>query len=313
MAAPSAAPRTSRRTLPKRVPAMQTRIETGGGIRRPRRFAGISGVTPPSSRARRDVVRRRRGGRVDFAARCPYRWNGTYTPDRGDPPVSIGPAEIIIVLIIALLVFGPKRLPQMGTLAGQRRARVPEGGRDRQDRVRPGRGDRRDQRGQVTSPIHQGSEDVHRRPSRRSRARSPTSRPASTSSRPSRLRSRPPRSPARRRRRDRRGARTCRPAGPPAQGRAGAAARGASTRPRDAGGHAGDPVVRRRDAARRRPRRRRPRPRPRRLSSTAPARSAGRGGARLLPGVLTAWRSPPRIVSPCSSTSTSCASACSSA
>jgi TatA/E family protein of Tat protein translocase len=33
--------------------------------------------------------------------------------------VSIGPAEIIIVLILALLVFGPKRLPQMGKSLGR--------------------------------------------------------------------------------------------------------------------------------------------------------------------------------------------------
>jgi TatA/E family protein of Tat protein translocase len=33
--------------------------------------------------------------------------------------VSIGPAEIIIVLVIALLVFGPKRLPQMGKSLGK--------------------------------------------------------------------------------------------------------------------------------------------------------------------------------------------------
>ncbi len=33
--------------------------------------------------------------------------------------MSIGPAEIIIVLIIALLVFGPKRLPQMGKSLGK--------------------------------------------------------------------------------------------------------------------------------------------------------------------------------------------------
>ena len=33
--------------------------------------------------------------------------------------MSIGPAEIIIVLIIALLVFGPKRLPQMGKSLGR--------------------------------------------------------------------------------------------------------------------------------------------------------------------------------------------------
>jgi TatA/E family protein of Tat protein translocase len=33
--------------------------------------------------------------------------------------VSVGPAEIIIVLILALLVFGPKRLPQMGRSLGK--------------------------------------------------------------------------------------------------------------------------------------------------------------------------------------------------
>jgi len=33
--------------------------------------------------------------------------------------MSIGPEEIILVLIIALLVFGPKRLPQMGRSLGR--------------------------------------------------------------------------------------------------------------------------------------------------------------------------------------------------
>ncbi len=33
--------------------------------------------------------------------------------------MSIGPAEIVIVLVIALLVFGPKRLPQMGKSLGR--------------------------------------------------------------------------------------------------------------------------------------------------------------------------------------------------
>ncbi len=33
--------------------------------------------------------------------------------------MSIGPAEIIIVLVIALLVFGPRRLPQMGKSLGK--------------------------------------------------------------------------------------------------------------------------------------------------------------------------------------------------
>jgi TatA/E family protein of Tat protein translocase len=35
------------------------------------------------------------------------------------PSVSIGPTEIVIVLILALLVFGPGRLPQMGRSLGR--------------------------------------------------------------------------------------------------------------------------------------------------------------------------------------------------
>jgi sec-independent protein translocase protein TatA len=32
---------------------------------------------------------------------------------------NIGPAEIIVVLIIALVVFGPKRLPELGNSLGR--------------------------------------------------------------------------------------------------------------------------------------------------------------------------------------------------
>jgi sec-independent protein translocase protein TatA len=34
-------------------------------------------------------------------------------------PGNIGPLEIIIVLIIALVVFGPKRLPELGSSLGR--------------------------------------------------------------------------------------------------------------------------------------------------------------------------------------------------
>lgn len=34
-------------------------------------------------------------------------------------PFNVGPVELIIVLIIALLVIGPKRLPEMGNAVGK--------------------------------------------------------------------------------------------------------------------------------------------------------------------------------------------------
>ena len=46
-------------------------------------------------------------------------------PPRADPVTmgsmlgNIGPLEIIVVLIIALIVFGPKRLPELGSSLGK--------------------------------------------------------------------------------------------------------------------------------------------------------------------------------------------------
>jgi len=40
-------------------------------------------------------------------------------PAQGILPVNIGPMEIVVVLVLALLVFGPKRLPQAGRSLGQ--------------------------------------------------------------------------------------------------------------------------------------------------------------------------------------------------
>src|SRR5450756_476588 len=40
-------------------------------------------------------------------------------PAKRTPPVSVGPLEIVLVLVIALLIFGPKQLPQAGRSLGQ--------------------------------------------------------------------------------------------------------------------------------------------------------------------------------------------------
>lgn len=53
---------------------------------------------------------------------------------------NIGPLEIIVVLIIALVVFGPKRLPELGRSLGKgiREFRGSLGGEDEKDGEEPG-------------------------------------------------------------------------------------------------------------------------------------------------------------------------------
>jgi sec-independent protein translocase protein TatA len=52
-------------------------------------------------------------------------------------PLGIGPLEIIIVLVIVLLIFGPKRLPDLGRSLGRgmREFKDSVTGRDRDDEL----------------------------------------------------------------------------------------------------------------------------------------------------------------------------------
>ena len=54
-------------------------------------------------------------------------------------PFGIGPLEIIIVLVIALLVFGPKRLPELGRSLGRgmREFKESVSGRGEHDESKP--------------------------------------------------------------------------------------------------------------------------------------------------------------------------------
>jgi sec-independent protein translocase protein TatA len=53
-------------------------------------------------------------------------------------PVNVGPTELIIVLVIALIVLGPKRLPEVGRSVGRGMREFKDslsgvGGRDDED------------------------------------------------------------------------------------------------------------------------------------------------------------------------------------
>jgi sec-independent protein translocase protein TatA len=58
---------------------------------------------------------------------------------------NIGPAELIVVLVIALLVLGPKRLPEVGKSLGK-------GMREFKDSLS---GDRREDEEDAAPPLHQ--------------------------------------------------------------------------------------------------------------------------------------------------------------
>ncbi len=50
---------------------------------------------------------------------------------------SIGPLEIGIVLVVALLVFGPKRLPELGSSLGQSMRGFGKGLKGEEDEAKP--------------------------------------------------------------------------------------------------------------------------------------------------------------------------------
>src|SRR5579885_525248 len=51
-------------------------------------------------------------------------------------PTSLGPAEILVILVVALIVLGPKRLPEAARQVGKPRAEVRKWSQGIQDEVR---------------------------------------------------------------------------------------------------------------------------------------------------------------------------------
>ena len=51
-------------------------------------------------------------------------------------PTSLGPAEILVILVVALIVLGPKRLPEAGRQVGRAIAEVRKWSQGFQDEIR---------------------------------------------------------------------------------------------------------------------------------------------------------------------------------
>jgi sec-independent protein translocase protein TatA len=62
-------------------------------------------------------------------------------------PISIGPGELIVVLVIALIVLGPKRLPEVGRSIGN-------GMREFKDSLSGDSPRRRDEDDDEYAPLH---------------------------------------------------------------------------------------------------------------------------------------------------------------
>ena len=154
---------------------------------------------------------------------------------------NIGPVELIIILVIALLILGPGKLPDVGLRAREEHPRVPQGRHRRAGRGQARRHDR----------------TAARRPSRRARPAAPPSPGPAAAARPA-------------------DARTGHPGRPATTGRARTAGR-ARRPPRGRRPGRGQGLARTRDRARHGRRRPRPRRRRPRLRIDARARRAAAG------------------------------------
>ena len=73
---------------------------------------------------------------------------------------NIGPLEIIIVLVIVLLIFGPKRLPDLGRSLGTGMREFKDsvtGKGDDKDQLEPGETDPEPARSEKSEPAGRGS------------------------------------------------------------------------------------------------------------------------------------------------------------
>jgi sec-independent protein translocase protein TatA len=70
---------------------------------------------------------------------------------------NIGPLEIVIVLIIVLVIFGPKRLPDLGRSLGRgmREFKDSVTGKDREELPEPGETEHRSEPVKTSAPTEQ--------------------------------------------------------------------------------------------------------------------------------------------------------------